>query len=157
MIDRDVLFQIEQLNKAYARCLDDDRLEEWPDCFVDDAHYVIQSRENLEAGLYGYVLYFKNKAMLRDRVTSLRQANYYNIHFDRHIVGNIDIVGQEDDYWHSRANFCIIQTDVEGRSEVFCAGEYRDKVLLADGAVRFKERLVVTDTGNIKGLLAVPL
>ena len=101
-VDRDALFAIEQMNKAYARCLDDDRLEEWPDFFLDDARYLIQSRENRDAGLYGYILYFENKAMMRDRIKSLRIANYYNLHTDRHLVTNVDIVGVADGIYDAR-------------------------------------------------------
>ena len=51
----------------------------------------------------------------------------------------------------------MIQTDVEGRSEVFSAGEYRDKVVLANGEAKFREKIVVPDTFNIERPLAVPL
>ena len=156
-IDRAALFAVEQLNKAYVRCLDDDRLEEWPDFFLDDGRYLIQSRENYQAGLYGYVLYFENKAMMRDRVTSLRVANYYNLHTDRHLVTNVDILGETDGIFEARANYALIQTDAEGRSELFSAGEYRDRIVFADRVPRFSERHVLLDTANIKGLLAVPL
>ncbi len=157
MNDRDVLDAIEQLNKAYARCLDDDRLEAWPEFFLEDGRYKIQSRENLRAGLYGYVLYFENQAMMRDRVTSLRVANYYNIHIDRHLITNIDVIGEHDGCYAARANYCVIQTDAEGHSAVFSAGEYVDEVVFTDAMPRFRERLVVLDTSNIQGLLAVPL
>ena len=156
-VDRDALFAIEQMNKAYARCLDDDRLEEWPDFFLDDARYLIQSRENRNAGLYGYILYFENKAMMRDRVTSLRVANYYNLHTDRHLITNIDILGVSDGVYDARANYAVIQTDAEGHSELFSAGEYVDRIVFEDGIPKFRERLVLLDTSNIVGLLAVPL
>ena len=156
-IDRDALFAIEQMNKAYARCLDDDRLEDWPDFFLDDGRYLIQSRENRDAGLYGYILYFENRAMMRYRVKSLRVANYYNLHTDRHLIANVDILGVEDGVYDARANYAVIQTDAEGRSGLFSAGEYVDRIVFVEGAPKFAERLVLLDTSNIVGLLAVPL
>ena len=156
-VDRDALFAIEQMNKAYARCLDDDRLEDWPDFFLDDARYLIQSRENRDAGLYGYILYFENKAMMRDRITSLRIANHYNLHTDRHLITNVDILGVSDGVYDTRANYAVIQTDAEGRSDLFSAGEYVDRIVFRRGVPKFKERLVLLDTANIVGLLAVPL
>ena len=156
-VDRAALFAFEQLNKAYARCLDDDRLEEWPDFFLDDGRYLIQSRENRDAGLHGYILYFENKAMMRDRIRSLRIANYYNLHIDRHLIANVDIVGVNDGVYDARANYAVIQTDAEGRSELFSAGEYVDRIVFRDGKPKFSERLVLLDTSNIVGLLAVPL
>ena len=55
----------------------------------------------------------------------------------------------------ARANYCVIQTDAEGHSAVFSAGEYVDEVVFTDAKPRFRERLVVLDTSNIQGLLAV--
>ena len=156
-VDRDALFAIEQLNKAYARCLDDDRLEQWPEFFLDDGRYLIQSRENRDAGLHGYVLYFVNQAMMRDRVTSLRVANYYNIHIDRHFVTNLDLVAESNGVFETRANYAVFQTDAEGHSALFSVGEYLDRIVFDNGTPKFKERLVLLDTANITGLLAVPL
>ena len=49
------------LNAAYADCIDDDRLEEWPDFFVEDCRYLITSRESHDAG-------YKHGIMLGDYV-----------------------------------------------------------------------------------------
>ena len=150
--------RIGRLNQEYARCIDEDRLESWVDFFVgEDARYLIHPRENADAGLEGYWMYCENKPMMRDRIVALRKANIYNIQYDRHIVGGSQIVGAEDGIYDVRTNYCVIQTDVEGRSEVFSAGEYRDKVVLTNGDARFREKIVVPDTFNIERPLAVPL
>ena len=41
---------IHDLIVAYAECIDDDRLEEWPDFFVENCRYLITSREAHAAG-----------------------------------------------------------------------------------------------------------
>jgi anthranilate 1,2-dioxygenase small subunit len=41
---------IEELIAAYAECIDDDQLEEWPDFFLEDCRYLITSRQSYEAG-----------------------------------------------------------------------------------------------------------
>ena len=150
--------RIGRLNQEYARCIDEDRLESWVDFFNgEDARYLIHPRENADNGLEGYWMYCGNKPMMRDRIVALRKANIYNIHYDRHIVGGSQIVGAEDGIYDVRTNYCVIQTDVEGRSEVFSAGEYRDKVVLTNGDARFREKIVVPNTFNIERPLAVPL
>jgi anthranilate 1,2-dioxygenase small subunit len=60
--------EIEQLYTAYAHCLDDDRLEEWPDFFTEDCAYRVTSAENFEAGLPLGIIYATSKNMLIDRV-----------------------------------------------------------------------------------------
>ncbi len=36
---------VHELIAAYAECIDEDRLEEWPDLFVEDCRYLIISRD----------------------------------------------------------------------------------------------------------------
>lgn len=149
--------EIVALNNRYARILDDDKLEDWPTLFVEDCKYAIHPRDNYQAGLEGYWLYFEGNAMLRDRVKSLRVANLYNIHQDRRIVTGIMLDEIRDDVCHARSSFLIMQTDVEGRGRFFSTGEYLDKIVATDEGLRFQERLVVPDSFNMHGLVAIPL
>ncbi len=48
---------IHELIAAYAECIDEDRLEEWPDFFVEKCHYLITSRQSHEAGYRHGVVY----------------------------------------------------------------------------------------------------
>jgi len=149
--------EVVRLNYRYVRCLDDDRLEEWPTFFTPDCLYAIHPRENYDARLEGYWLYLDTQAMLRDRVTSLRKANVYNIHRDRHIVSTIEIIGEDAGLIQATASYVVLQTDVEGRSRVFSTGEYRDHIVRTAEGLRFNKRVVIPDTFNVDGLIAVPL
>jgi anthranilate 1,2-dioxygenase small subunit len=156
-IDPDLAAQIVEMNHLYAQCLDDNRLDDWPGFFVDDCRYIVHSRENLNLGLEGYLLYFANKRMLNDRVLSLKEVNIYNIHYDRHFLSGVMVTGQSGGVYTMRANYMVVQTTLEGRSAIFSVGEYRDTVVLVDGAPKFKEKLVVVDTYMVNSLLAIPL
>ena len=59
---------VHELIAAYVDCIDDDRLEEWPDFFVDQCRYLITSRESHIAGYRHAVVYATSKGMLKDRV-----------------------------------------------------------------------------------------
>jgi anthranilate 1,2-dioxygenase small subunit len=156
-VDFELEHRLVKLNYQYVQCIDEDRLEEWPGFFVEDCNYIIHPRENLDAGLEGYWIYCESNAMLRDRIHALRDANVYNIHYDRHIISNVLVEDEKDGVYISKANYLVIQTDVEGHSHVFSAGEYRDKIVMVDGAPKFLEKVVVPDTFNIDRPLAVPL
>ena len=43
--------RVAQLNAAYARAIDDDRLEQWPALFTDPCLYKITSADNYRRGL----------------------------------------------------------------------------------------------------------
>src|SRR5256885_10372831 len=77
------------LNAAYADCIDDDRLEEWPDFFVDDCRYLITDRESHAAGLRHGVIYCASRGMLIDRITTMRRVLVYEPHRYRHILGPV--------------------------------------------------------------------
>ena len=67
--------RVAQLNAEYARAIDDDRLESWPDLFTDPCVYKITSADNHRRGLPVGLVYADSRGMLKDRVTALREAN----------------------------------------------------------------------------------
>ena len=149
--------RIVELNYRYAHCLDENRLSEWPDFFTDEGRYLIHPRENLEAGMEGYWLYFENKRMLRDRVVSLLEVNIYQIRRERRFVSNVMLTGRDGDAWLARASYMLVHTDNEGRSSVFSVGEYRDRIVESTEGLRFSERLVVADTFLVPSHLSMPI
>ena len=66
---------IGELIAAYADCIDDDRLEEWPDFFVENCRYLITSRESHAAGLRHGIIYCASRGMLIDRVMAIRRKH----------------------------------------------------------------------------------
>ena len=148
---------ITDLIYGYVQCIDDDRLEEWPEMFVEDCVYKILPRENADRGLEICLIFCDNKRMLRDRVLALREANVYNLHFDRHIVSNIRLIGEAGGVYSLQSNYLVVQTNLEGKSILFSAGKYLDKVVFDNGEAKFKEKVVIPDTYTIDNLLATPL
>lgn len=148
---------IQELNDQYVHCIDDDRLEEWPNFFTDDCTYKIISRENYKNGLPSSLIYCNSKGMLKDRVSAHRHANIFEPHFYRHIVSNICILDEKDGIYNVQSNYVVFRTKLEGISEVYNTGRYIDKVILEDGEPKFQERIVVYDTLNIPSLLVTPI
>jgi 3-phenylpropionate/cinnamic acid dioxygenase small subunit len=54
------------------------------------------------------------------------------------------------------ANFCVYQSDQEGRTKLFCTGMYEGEVSL-DSKPLFVRQEVIVDTFSIPALLAVPI
>ena len=148
---------IERLLADYAWCIDQDRLEEWLDLFTEDAAYRIVPRENLEQGLPLTLFIAENKNMLRDRVTSLRKANIYNIHYDRHLISGIRVVEDGAAACAVEASFAVFHTDQEGGTRVFSVGAYRDRIVFVGDRPLIREKIVVVDTAAVLTLLSTPL
>src|ERR1700687_131831 len=93
------------LNAAYADCIDDDRLEEWPDFFVEDCRYLITSRESHAAGLRHGVIYCGAPAAAPDGSLPMRPATTWEPHRYRHIIGPTRIDRVEGGVAEARTNF----------------------------------------------------
>lgn len=148
---------IRALEYRYARLLDDDKLEEWPNMFVERGVYKVIPRENLRREPALAIFFCDSQAMMVDRVKSLREANVYNVHFSRHVVSNIEILAARDDTFEVAACYTVYQTDLEGQTRLFSVGQYRDVIASGAGELRFREKVAVCDTFNIPNLLAIPL
>ena len=64
--------QIARAQADYARCIDDDRLEQWPDHFHGPCIYKVTTAANHREGLEGAIIFANSKGMLKDRVSALR-------------------------------------------------------------------------------------
>lgn len=145
------------LLETYVRLIDEDRLEEWVELFVEDCVYRILTRENVAQSLPLPLVLCDNKDMLRDRIVSLRQANIYNIHTDRHILGQVRALIDDDGGLKVSASYALYQTNQEGETRLFSVGCYDDRVVRRNGQLLFKEKTVIVDTAGILTLLATPI
>jgi anthranilate 1,2-dioxygenase small subunit/terephthalate 1,2-dioxygenase oxygenase component beta subunit len=154
--------RIADLNARYVDAIDADRLEAWPDFFLDDGRYRITTAENVAQGLPLSMIYTTSRAMLRDRVTALREANVYEGQRYRHMLGTPLIVGVEAGGVRARTNFMVARVMRTGETMLFATGCYEDRVVLdaagaGAGEARFAEKTVVLDSRQIDTLLAIPL
>ena len=155
---RDAERAIEALIHDYAHAIDDDRLEEWPDFFTEDCLYRVTSRESHDGGLPVGIITCEGIGMLRDRVLALRVANIYEPHVYRHLISAIRVeepaAGEEA--YRARTGFAVVRTMQNGESGVFLSGRYLDRIVFEAGAAKFRERVVVCDSGRIDTLIVIP-
>src|ERR1700680_2196049 len=157
MNDTALRLGINELSAAYADCIDDDRLEEWPDFFVENCRYLITSRESHAAGLRHGIIYAASRDMLADRVMALRRANIFEAQRYRHIVGPVRIDRVADGVAQARSNFLAVRIMHDGDSQLFATGRYLDSIDVSTSPYRFIERIVVLDSQKIDTLLVIPL
>jgi anthranilate 1,2-dioxygenase small subunit len=112
----------------YGRCIDDDRLEEWPDHFHGRCVYKITTSANHREGLEAAIIFANSRGMLLDRVSALRETP-----------------------------FLVARVVQDGDTDIFATGRYLDLYKLEDGQPKLNERTVVCDSSRIDTLLAIPL
>jgi anthranilate 1,2-dioxygenase small subunit len=157
MITREARDKIEDLFSDYGQLLDEDKLEVWLGLFTEDVVYEVVPRENDILNLPVALMRCENLDMLRDRVNSLRNANEYNIHSSRRLIGRPRIKATEPDIFEIECSYIVVQSNQEGQTRLFSAGGYRDRVVLVDGEMKFQAKKVIVDTFNVPTLLATPL
>src|SRR5688572_24792200 len=155
-MDLELQLGVERLHARYAQALDSDKLEDWPNFFTEDGTYRIATAENEARGLPLPVLYAEGRAMLRDRVASLRHANIYEPQRYRHIVSSILIEEAGKNTVKSAANFLVVRVMQDGQALLFASGRYLDRIVVVPEPL-YAERVVVCDSRRFDTLLAIPL
>jgi len=146
-----------ELNAAYARVIDTEQFEAWPELFHDPCLYKVTTADNVARGLPSGIIYAESRGMLHDRISSLRKVNIYERQRYRHIVGLPVVLGEADGAATVETPFLIVRIMRDGTTDLFATGCYRDKVSPdASGALRFAERIAICDGGRFDTLVAIP-
>jgi anthranilate 1,2-dioxygenase small subunit len=151
MADRNAVCE---LLAEYGALIDLAKFDEWLGLFAEECRYCVMPRENYDRGLAAALVFCDSRAVLEDRIRALREANKFNIHADRHVIGLPRIF---ESGLTLEAPFAVYQTDQEGETRLFATGLYRDRLELAGGGLKIREKLVLLDTFAVPTLLATPL
>jgi len=156
-INNDTFFAIARVQADYARCIDDDRLEEWPSFFLESCLYKITSAASHREGYEASVVFANSRGMLTDRITALREANIYERQAYRHILGMPSILGEEAQGVRTETPFMVARIMLDGTTDLFATGRYLDVWDIGSNTPKLAERLVVCDSSRFDTLLAIPL
>ncbi len=138
----------------YGALIDLAQFDEWLALFAEECRYQIMPRENYDRGLPAALVFCDSRAMLEDRIRALLEANKYNIHTDRHVIGLPRLL---DDGLLVEAPFAVYQTDQEGETRLFATGLYRDRIEMGGRGPRIRDKLILLDTFAVPSLLSTPL
>ncbi len=157
MISLEQRLAVYDLFAEYAACLDEGRLSDWLDFFVEDCLYRIVPRENYAANLPLSLVLCDSKDMMRDRVVALQEANEYNIHTDRHLISGIRFRGNASGVLQVEASYAVYQVDTEGVASLFAIGSYLDEIVFVAGSPRVKSKTVIMDNSCVPHAISTPL
>jgi anthranilate 1,2-dioxygenase small subunit len=150
-------YEMHRLQERYVSLIDTDRLEEWPGLFTEDCVYEIVPKENSDLGLPIGIMHCFGRAMLCDRITSLRKANVFEPHTYRHLTSGLEIEPLRVDTVEMQSNYVVVQTLTNGESSVYQAGRYFDRVVRTAQGWRYQRKRAVYDTSRVQTLLVTPV
>ena len=139
----------------YGALIDMAKFDEWLDLFAAECRYQIVPRENYDRGLPAALIFCDSRAMLEDRIRALREANKYNIHTDRHVIGLPRIL-DDGAAWSRRRSPCTRPTRKARRG---CSRPASTATGSKSVGTRLKirDKLILLDTFAVPSLLATPL
>ena len=148
---------LQKLYNDYASSLDDGPLSDWPNFFTEKCLYLIQPRDNYDAGLPMAVVRCESRGMLQDRVNAVQETIMFEPRYLRHHITNIEADDASSDEFQVRANYSVIEVLNDDLPRILSAGRYLDRVVLENGLLRFKEKRVIYDSVLVPNSLISPL
>ena len=148
---------IARLMMEYVHAIDNDELERWPQFFTEQCLYQIISRPEHELGRLIGVWYCDTRAMLEDRMGSIREVNIFEPHVYRHVIGPTEALDFRDGAYLAQTSYIVVRTMHDGEMLLFSAGRYLDEIVVEGGTARFRKRVVVTDSSRYDTLVAIPI
>lgn len=156
MIEPQTHVAIHALYARYAALLDSGAYEDWLGLFAQECSYLVQPRENFEAGLPLATMRFESRGMLADRIYGVTETLYHAPYYQRHILG-IPLVDGEDAGLSVTMNVVVVRTHNDQPSDILLSGEYRDLLLEEDGQLRIAEKRCIFDSELIPNSLIYPV
>jgi hypothetical protein len=151
------LLRVARLNAAYAATIDADRLEAWPDFFVEDSSTRLPLPRTT-----GVPTAPGSSMRTRVRCCAIGSRRYGLPTFTSARATAILLVCRCSarpgrTALRPRRRFWSCASCADGRTDLFATGVYIDRICEKGDNPRFAERIVVCDSGHFDTLLAIPL
>ena len=149
-------YEIEDFNTAYADCLDDGDINQWPAFFTEDCVYKIVARENWDQGLPLATLFAEGRGGLIDRTVGVTKTTVFRKRYLRHFITNTRIRAVEGNTIKAEANYQVLETTTDDYTKILNAGRYIDTFLRVNGALKLKERICIYDSEMVPATIVYP-
>jgi 3-phenylpropionate/cinnamic acid dioxygenase small subunit len=146
ILTTELRLDLQEFYFRYAECLDGGRLQQWPEFFLDSCIYRVTTRRSVRLGPDEDLMIINSKTAMRDRIVAVGQSEDYEPHLQRHYISNFRVQAASDEELRVQANFQVLRTFPERRTELFVSGYYSDRIALNNGRLNFREKLCVLDS-----------
>lgn len=157
ILTAEMRLDVQELYFRYAECLDGGRLQQWPEFFLDSCIYRVTTRRSLRMGPDEDIVTLTSKTSMRDRIVAIGQSEDYEPHVQRHLVSNFRVQAASDEELRVQANFQVLRTFPERRTEYFVSGCYNDRIAIAGNRLNFREKLCLLDSDVPPDSLVYPI
>jgi 3-phenylpropionate/cinnamic acid dioxygenase small subunit len=142
---------------GYGEALDEERLDVWAAYFSEPCLYQIIPRENFEQGFELCTMQADSKGMILDRVQGIRRTQKFIKRSCRRFLTGTRVVGTGDGLFEVRQNVLVVQTLLDQPSQILLCGVAHDLLRREEEGLRFRQRIVVSDTEILNNSLIFPV
>lgn len=157
VLTAELRLDVQEFYARYAECLDGGRLQQWPEFFLESCVYRITTRHNLRLGPEEDLVNLSSRTAMIDRIVAVGQSEDYEPHTQRHTISNFRIQAASEQELRAQANFQILRTFPERRTEYFVSGSYNDRIAVSAGRLNFREKICVLDSDVPPDSLIYPI
>jgi salicylate 5-hydroxylase small subunit len=157
ILTAELRLDVQEFYFRYAECLDGGRLQHWPEFFLESCTYRVTTRRSLRLGPEEDLFSLTTRNTLRDRIIAIGQSEDYEPYTQRHTIANFRMQAASEEELRVQANFQILRTYPERRTEFFASGFYDDRISLIDGRLNFRDKLCVLDSDVLPESLGYPI
>ena len=148
---------LNELLQRSAALLDSNDLSTWPDLFMPDGRYRLQSRENFDAGLPLCIMDYESQGMLRDRIYGVQQTIYHDPYSQRHVCSAPLITSFTDARIQCESSYIVTRTQRDNMPQIISTGRYIDVVVLDGASLKFSSRTAVYDNDLLPNSVIKPI
>jgi len=148
---------VADLYAEYGDVLDGGDLDAWPELFTDPCLYLVQPRENHDAGLPLATTRCESRGMLKDRAYAVQKTQMYAPRYLRHVISLPRIMAVTAERIAARANYAVFETALDEPTRILNVGRSLDLIVEDGGRLRFRERICVFDSGLVPTSLIYPV
>ncbi len=149
--------QLGALLSHSAALLDSNDLSTWPDLFVEDGRYRLQSRENFDAGLPLCIMDYESQGMLRDRIYGVQNTIFHDPYSQRHVCSAPLVLQCDADTIECESSFIVVRTQRDTMPQIISAGRYIDQIVRDGATLKFKLRTAVYDNDLLPNSVIKPI
>ena len=149
--------QLTELLQRCAALLDSNDLSIWPDLFMPDGHYRLQSRENFDASLPLCIMDYESQGMLRDRIYGVQQTIYHDPYSQRHVCSAPLITRFTDARIECESSYIVTRIQRDNMPQIISTGRYIDVVVVDNGTLKFASRTAVYDNDLLPNSVIKPI
>ncbi len=156
-MDFPLYFQLTQLLQRNAALLDSNDLSTWPDLFIPDGRYKLQSRENFDAGLPLCIMDYESQGMLRDRIYGVQQTIYHDPYSQRHVCSAPLITSFSEERIACESSYIVTRIQRDNMPQIISTGRYIDVIVFDSGVLKFFSRTAVYDNDLLPNSVIKPI